>query len=79
MRPLLDFVSFPRKPGQLTSVWAVASKAGVSLGFVSYYSPWRRYVFRPNAGALFDASCLREAADFCESETNARKTARKSA
>ena len=77
MKALLDFVVFPRKAGQITSVWAVASKGGASLGFVSWYSPWRRYVFRPTSGTLFDASCLRELAAFCESETNARKKARK--
>jgi hypothetical protein len=79
VKSLLDFVAFPRKTGQLTSVWAVASKSGTSLGFVSWYSPWRRYVFHPSAGALFDASCLREAAYFCELETSARKPARRSA
>jgi hypothetical protein len=79
VKSLLDFVSFPRKPGQLTSVWAVASKAGVSLGAVSWFSPWRRYVFRPTCGTVLEASSLREVADFVERETSARKAPRKSA
>lgn len=77
MKALLDFVAFPRRPGQLTSVWAVALR-GVGMGFVVWNSPAREYVFRAAVvGIIFAPVAIREIADFCERETNARRKARK--
>lgn len=53
-----------------TKVFEVTSIAAETiLGFVSFYPAWRKYVFRPGTRTLYDASCLREIADFVEAET----------
>lgn len=57
--------------GWVTKVWTVAIQ-GVRLGQIRWWSPWRRYVFAPSEGTLFDTTCLEELARFCSTETNQR-------
>ena len=41
------------------------------LGYISFYPQWRKYIFHPEQiKSIFDASCLREIADFCELQTS---------
>lgn len=55
----------------VTKRWEVIVTASDAiLGFVSFRGAWRKYVFQPNAATLYDASCLREIAQFTEAETN---------
>lgn len=55
----LDFVSVAVPPDRKTKVWEVRSnKDGSILGRVDWHGPWRRYVFRPAPGTLFDQACL---------------------
>lgn len=50
---------FPRK----TKVFRVDSAVdGTLLGFVQWRSGWRRYVFHPQLGTVFDFECLEELA-----------------
>jgi hypothetical protein len=64
----------------VTHVWAVNSGL-VTLGDVRWYSHWRRYVFEPDAitalRLVFDASCLRTIADFCEEKTLRHRESRR--
>jgi len=41
------------------------------LGYISFYPQWRKFVFFPNKEiiTLFDDSCLREIANFCEDQS----------
>ena len=39
------------------------------LGMVSFWGAWRKYIFKPLAATLYDASCMREIADFTEAQT----------
>jgi hypothetical protein len=57
--------------GKKTRKWEVTAIAsdGV-LGVVSFWGAWRKYVFMPHAGTLYDASCMREIGDFAEAETS---------
>lgn len=55
----------------LTKIWTVMSLGGVGLGTIQWFAQWRRYVLYPSAGTVWDKGCLREVADFCESETTA--------
>lgn len=60
-----------RNDGKKTKLWEVTSIASDEvLGRISFWGAWRKYVYKPLAGTLYDASCLREIADFMESETN---------
>jgi len=38
--------------------------AGLLLGEVRWYAPWRRYVFAPASATVFDAGCLAEIRTF---------------
>ena len=38
--------------------------AGLLLGEIRWYAPWRRYVFAPASATLFDADCLGEVRTF---------------
>jgi hypothetical protein len=55
-----------------TRVFSVFSGA-VGLGDVSWYAPWRRYVFFPGAETLFDAACLKEVTAFIDRLMKYRK------
>jgi hypothetical protein len=41
-----------------TEVWEAWSKAGVPLGTIKWYAPWRRYAFTPTGQTVFDVDCL---------------------
>lgn len=60
-----------------TSIWTVTSQTrGDRLGVVSWYGPWRQYVFEPDDGCLFNHDCLAEIAAFCYKATEAHRTQR---
>jgi len=73
----VHFQGLPRKPGLKTDRWvAVGMKSGQRLGGVGWHSPWRRYVFWPLEGTLYDAECLHDIATFCLSQTKQHKATR---
>lgn len=60
--------------GGVTRRWAVISKDGTwLLGEVKWFSAWRRYVFYPANGTLFDADCLTELQVFLRERTEDQK------
>jgi hypothetical protein len=78
-KPHLRFEIRPKLPNRVTRIWAVNSGLA-TLGDVRWYSYWRRFVFEPKTRwhqVVFDASCLREIADFCEEQTLKHRVARK--
>jgi hypothetical protein len=54
-------------------VWACRNGIDARLGIIKWFSHWRRYVFYPDAGALFDAACLKDIVDFIEQLMDERK------
>lgn len=67
----LGFLPEPN-PGKKTKRWRVVG-SDVFLGHIRWWTHWRRYVFEPDAGTVFDAECLRGLAEFCKDETEAHK------
>lgn len=58
----------------LTKRWMVTSNDPTTiLGFVKWFSQWRKYCFFPNQDTVFDNACLGEIADFCRKETLCHK------
>ena len=45
------------------------------LAKISWYGKWRRYVFYPSEGTLFDAACLGEVKEFIDNLMKERKQA----
>lgn len=41
------------------------------LGYIVFFPQWRKYTLKtnPQEHVIFDVTCLREIADFCEKET----------
>ena len=61
-----------------TKIWYVrANDGGAILGGVSWFSQWRKYAFGPSIGTVFEPTCLRDIADFCETATKAHKETQK--
>jgi len=49
----------PRRSDTKTAVMAVVSKSSnEQLGVISFYTPWRQYVFRPEGHTLWNPDCL---------------------
>ena len=70
----LRFEIQPQSQTKVTREWRVLSGSPpAQLGGVSWYSPWRRYVYWPASSQVLDASCLTELAAFCGHETEKRK------
>jgi len=66
----LRFVDHGTSPSGKTRMWYVVSIIGdAHLGIVSWYAPWRRYVFNPADGTLYDANCLGALREFCYEQT----------
>ena len=50
-----------------TKVYSVKSIQGsVSLGVVSWFGKWRRYVFFPEEDTVFDYNCLEDIKNFMD-------------
>ena len=47
------------------------------LGDIKWWSTWRKYCFFPAPATLYEHTCLRDIANFCEMETRKRKFAKK--
>jgi hypothetical protein len=62
-------------PGRKTKRWLVYATSGVYLGKIEWMSGWRKHIFGPETATVFDPSCLREIADFCQAATTAQKEA----
>jgi hypothetical protein len=63
---LADIVGPPPK----TKIWRVRNAlTRIDLGDVRWFGRWRQYSFFPNAELVFEKTCMRTIADFCERQT----------
>ena len=49
-------------------VYRIYSKTKAQIGILSWYNPWKRYVFSSMPECVFDAQCLRDVLDFIENK-----------
>jgi hypothetical protein len=68
----LTFTDGVAPRGWITKVWIVSSQGG-TLGRVRFWTPWRKYIFEPLAGTMFDEGCLNEIAEFCRHQNDIRR------
>ena len=69
------FVRLPAVEGKKTASWAVLAKADhVFLGTVKWFARWYQYSFFPQIDTVFERTCLRDIADFCETETKSYRS-----
>lgn len=58
-----------------TPRWQITTSFdGGDLGLVKFYPMWRKFVFFPSDGTLYEADCLRDIAAFCEEQTRVWRT-----
>jgi len=67
----------PSKSGK-TQEWGVVVKDAPAayLGTVKWFGRWRRYAFFPERETIFEPTCLRDLAAFCEEQTRAHRESR---
>ena len=76
MNRYLRFEMVEKKPK--TEVYVVSSLKEFDnevLAKISWYGKWRRYVFYPSEGTLFDSACLGEVKEFIDNLMKKRKQA----
>lgn len=62
-----------------TEVWKVLTKDGnIVLGHIRWYGPWRCYSFLISSrygksDFVFEKTCLRDIANFCENQTKLQR------
>jgi hypothetical protein len=55
-----------------TKRWKVATTYDATiLGRIAFYPRWRKYAFYPETNTLYEQDCLRDIAEFLETETKA--------
>jgi hypothetical protein len=64
----VKFVEGTPKPK--TKTWNVIAKEGeVELGWVGWFSKWRKYCFFPAGETIYEEKCLRDIAQFIQEQT----------
>jgi hypothetical protein len=75
----IRFVDDGTTPSGKTRVFRVEStEQGSVLGLVKWFGRWRKYSFFANPDTVYEPTCLREIAIFCESATELHRQARQS-
>jgi hypothetical protein len=46
----------------------INNKSGDQIGILSFYKPWKQYVFSSREECVFNNSCLRDVLDFLENK-----------
>jgi len=73
-RGWIEFLQSGRSKSGKTWIWIVETVHGESLGEIRWKSQWRRYALYPNDDTVWEKSCLRQIADFCEKKTEEHKS-----
>jgi len=68
----IQFVNAGFSSSGKTKVWEVATKENPKqvIGEVRWFASWRGYAFYPYDKTVFEKTCLRDIALFCEDATN---------
>jgi hypothetical protein len=66
----INFCSLGRTDERKTNIYEVFSKEGnYLLGRIKWYGRWRKYIFEPCDGTLYEEVCMRDISQFIEEET----------
>ena len=57
-----------------TKIWNVVAKQGGNvIATISWYGPWRKYIFEPRANTVYEETCLKDITAFLERATKEHK------
>ncbi len=71
MKCTYKFIKFHKATKQNPKTWIYLVRAdtrkglGILLGVVKWYAQWRQYGFYPEAGTVFEKTCLNDIKNFC--------------
>jgi hypothetical protein len=72
----IDFRLHALSPSGKTKTWVVQNRDNSTvLGRISYFGRWRKYVFEPYENMVFEETCLRDIAMFCQQESTLQRKA----
>lgn len=72
-KKVLEF-TFVELVGRKTNKWIVSNSLNDEpLGDIRWFGRWRQYAFFPLDNLVFEKTCLRSIADFCEFESGAHR------
>ena len=71
----IQFVDSGYSKSGKTRIWNVAIKEDSEdlIGQIRWFASWRCYAFYPYDKTVFEKTCLRDIANFCEEQTRQRK------
>lgn len=69
MNKYIDFLNERASDSGKTSVWDVVTTDNDPIGEIRWFGRWRQYSFYAAPLTIFERSCLRTIADFCEDAT----------
>jgi hypothetical protein len=70
----IEFEEIETDAKRKTKIFEVVTKEDrFGLGIVKWYGAWRKYAFFPAEQTIFEWDCLRDIAEFCQSETKKYK------
>ena len=63
------------KEGKKTNVWEIRTieECPTPLGYIKWYSSWRKYCFFPLEETIYCPKCLKSIAEFIENEMLQRR------
>jgi hypothetical protein len=72
-----SFIAFEltgKSQSGLTNIWQVVTsdRSRFLLGEIRWRAAWRKYVFHCFGDSVYEQTCLREIAEFCETKTKER-------
>ena len=63
----------PRSGNKTSDFYVRNSKDRGVIGTVKWFGRWRKYSFFPEPGTVYEETCLREIAEFCQARTTDHK------
>jgi hypothetical protein len=74
MAKWIEFEEIDTDATRKTKIFEVITKEGrLGLGIVKWHGAWRKYCFFPAEQTIYEWDCLRDIAEFCQSETKKYK------
>lgn len=62
-------------PGKKTKRWTIHSRQnlGVTIGWIEFHAPWRKYIWGMTPGSIFDVNCTNEVVEFLNQHKDDRQ------
>jgi hypothetical protein len=74
MISFLEFVEYDVEKDKKTKTFYIKNSSDSVLGYIKWYSPWRRYCLLIDRTSLFDSGCIGEIKNFIDKLMLERKT-----